>query len=81
MGFVDTKRRPPPCRGRGLPVLLRNGVARLAVMDEADDDVVHRRAPGHAQEHGGVVSELRGRLEDVRLGAVVVRLVEKSGHG
>ncbi len=78
--IVDAERRPPPGFCARLTVLLRDGVARLAVVDETDRDPAGRRRVRHAEKHGRLVAELRRRIDDVPLGAVVVGAVEEDGH-
>ena len=74
----DREARAPPDVGLGLAVDLGPGDVRLAVPDVADGRRVDRGRTRHPQQHGHLVAELRGRLGDVELRAVVVR--ERRQH-
>ena len=73
------ERRQPPGVGFRFLVEPRANDERLAVLDVAQRDSVHRGRARHAQAHDCLVAEVGGALNDVRVGAVVVRLGERRG--
>ena len=64
----------------GLGVALRLDRTRLSVADEAEQHAVDGGLVRHAQPQHRLVAEIVRPLEDVRVGAVVMRLREQCGR-
>ena len=79
-GVQGREGRPPPRLAVPLLVDLADGDARLAVRDVPDGHRIHCRLAWHAEPHRRRVAELLRPVDDVRLGAVVVREREEACH-
>src|SRR5439155_11180524 len=76
----DGKRRPPPRFRVGLLVERRRHDERFPVTDVPQRHVARARRARDAQPHHRHASERVRPFEDIRIGAVVMRLGEGRGH-